>query len=152
MSPSAGRRRGAPLPPSVPPPPVQALVDTHVLLWWLDDSPKLGARARAQIADPLSAIWMSAATAWEIAIKVGLGRLDLSEPPEICLPRELERGQFRTLPVTVAHALAVRRLPAHHSDPFDRLLVAQARLEGLSIITVDPVLARYGVMTIDAAV
>ncbi|MEK7406729.1 MAG: type II toxin-antitoxin system VapC family toxin [Acidobacteriota bacterium] len=72
--------------------------------------------------------WAAAASAWEIAIKAALGRLDFDEPPETCLPRELERYGFRPLPVSLTHALAVRTLPLLHHDPFDRLLIAQARL------------------------
>ena len=126
------------------------LLDTQVLLWWLDGSPRLGRRTHARIAHPESTVWVSAATAWEIAIKAGLGRLDLGEPPETCLPREMECSGFRSLPVTVAHALAVRTLPRLHGDPFDRLLIAQALLEGLTLITSDAAIARYPVSQIDA--
>ena len=93
---------------------------------------------------------MSAATAWEIAIKSGLGRLHLSEPPEDCIPREIERGGFRALAITVDHVLAVRSLARHHGDPFDRLLIAQAMREGLRIVTADASFAAYGVATIPA--
>jgi PIN domain nuclease of toxin-antitoxin system len=131
---------------------VRLLLDTHTLLWWLGASRRLGRTARALIASPDSTVWVSAATAWEIAIKTALGRLDLGEPPEVCLPREIERGGFRPLPVGLAHALAVRALPPHHSDPFDRLLIAQAGLEGLTLVTADASIPRYGVPTIDATV
>ena len=93
---------------------------------------------------------MSAATAWEIAIKMALGRLEMDEPPEISLPRELERSAFAHLPISMAHALAVRTLPAHHRDPFDRLLIAQARLDQLVLVTADPIVAAYDVSTTDA--
>jgi PIN domain nuclease of toxin-antitoxin system len=129
---------------------VRLLLDTHALLWWLADNRKLGPRARAAIADPRSTIWVSAASAWEIAIKAALGRLDLAEPAEVCLPREIERNHFTPLPVTVGHALAVAGLPSHHSDPFDRILVAQAQLENLTIVTADKAFARYDVHTRDA--
>jgi len=127
---------------------VTLLLDTHVLLWWLDDSPRLGARARAAIADPDNTVWVSAATAWEIAIKTGLGRLELGEPPEDVLPREIERGGFRPLAISVEHALAVRALPLHHRDPFDRMLVAQAMLEDLTLVTRDENIAKYEVATL----
>jgi len=110
----------------------------------------LGAATRALIVNTTTLVWGSAATAWEIAIKTALGRLEWDEPPEICLPRELERSAFAQLPVSLAHALAVRALPVHHRDPFDRLLIAQAQLEQLSLVTADPIIARYDVSTIDA--
>lgn len=126
------------------------LLDTHVLLWWLQDSRKLGAQARDAIARPGTMVFVSAATAWEIAIKVRLGRLDLGEPPAVCLPRELARSAFESLAITPAHALAVADLPPLHSDPFDRLLVTQARLEHLRLVTGDAVLSGYDVPTLDA--
>jgi PIN domain nuclease of toxin-antitoxin system len=124
---------------------LRLLLDTHVLLWWLNDLPKLGRKARDSISDPEATVWISAATAWEIAIKVCLGRLELPEPPEICIPRELERGGFLSLPVTMAHALSVRTLPVHHGDPFDRILIAQARIEGLTLVSADEIIGRYDV-------
>ena len=126
------------------------LLDTHALLWWLDDSPRLGGEARVRIADPSVIVFVSAASAWEIAIKSGLGRLHLAPPPEECIPPEIERGGFRPLAITVEHALAVRSLARHHHDPFDRLLIAQAMCEGLGIVTTDPAFAAYGVATIAA--
>ena len=126
------------------------LLDTHVLLWWLDDNPRLGARARAAIADSDNTVWVSSATAWEIAIKTGLGRLEMSEPPEEALPREIERGGFRPLAISVEHALAVRTLPHHHRDPFDRLLIAQAMAEDLRLVTADRAFADYDVSLIAA--
>ena len=126
------------------------LLDTHAFLWWLDDNPRLGPKSRAAIADPNNTVWVSAASAWEIAIKAGLGRLEMSEPPEDALPREIERGGFRALAISVDHALAVRSLPQHHRDPFDRLLIAQAVAEGLRLITADRAFARYHVSLIEA--
>ena len=125
------------------------LLDTHVWLWWLEDNPRLGPQTRAAIGRDEATIWVSAASAWEIAIKVALGRLDLGEPSEVCLPRELKRSGFRPLAVTVDHAAAVGRLPAHHRDPFDRLLVVQAQMEGLTIVTTDPKIAKYDVPRLD---
>ncbi|MFI5178522.1 MAG: type II toxin-antitoxin system VapC family toxin [Vicinamibacterales bacterium] len=126
------------------------LLDTHAFLWWLEGHRKLGRRARTAIEQAEAGVWISAASAWEIAIKVGLGRLELDEPPEACLPREMERSGFQPLAVSVAHALAVRALPPHHADPFDRLLVVQAEAEGLTLVTADAVFGRYGVPTLDA--
>jgi PIN domain nuclease of toxin-antitoxin system len=129
---------------------VRLLLDTHALLWWLADNRKLGRRTRAAIADPRATVWVSAASAWEIAIKVALGRLELGEPPEICLPREIERNHFTSLPVTVEHALAAAGLPPHHTDPFDRMLIAQAQLENLTLVTADEAFASYDVPIRDA--
>jgi PIN domain nuclease of toxin-antitoxin system len=125
------------------------LLDTHTFLWWLEGSRKLGRRARATIGAE-SAVWVSAATAWEIAIKMALGRLALRESPETCLPREILRSGFQTLAISVAHALAVRTLPMHHADPFDRMLVAQAEAERMTLVTADTIFERYGVLTLDA--
>jgi len=130
---------------------MRLLLDTQVLLWWLGDSRRLGRRTHALLASSESAVWISAGVTWEIAIKVGLGRLDLGEPPEVCLPRELERSGFQPLPITVGHSLAVRTLPKIHSDPFDRILLAQALLEGMTLVTSDRQIARYPVSQLDAA-
>ena len=124
------------------------LLDTHVWLWWLDGHPGLGPRTRAAIGRADRLVFVSAASAWEIAIKVGLGRLDLGEAPAACLPREAKRSGFRPLAISLEHAAAVAQLPPHHRDPFDRLLVAQAQLEGLTILTNDPAIARYDVATL----
>ena len=126
------------------------LLDTHTLLWWLGGDRRLGRRAAAFIAEPRNLVWVSAATAWEIVIKVALGRLDLGEPPEKCLPREIERSRFRPLPITVEHALEVAALPHHHTDPFDRLLIAQARREGMKMVTSDPAFEAYGISILSA--
>lgn len=125
------------------------LLDTHAFLWWLAGSRKLGRRARRAIESG-DAVWLSAASAWEIAIKAALGRLELAEGPEAALPRELARSGFQPLGISVAHALAAGALPPHHADPFDRMLVAQADAEGLTLVTADDIFDRYGVPTLDA--
>lgn len=117
------------------------LLDTHTLLWWLSDDPALGDDARSAIAKELNTVMVSAASAWEISIKRALGKLDAPED----LPSALEMGDLHPLPITIHHAIAAGALPRHHDDPFDRMLVAQARLEGLTIVTRDEQLARYGV-------
>ena len=124
-------------------------LDTHVWLWWLEGSDEIGLQIRTVIGRADATIWVSAATAWEITIKVALGRLDLGEPPHVCLPRELKRSGFRPLPISLDHTLAVGRLPPLHRDPFDRLLVAQAQMNGLTIVTADPKIAKYDVPTLD---
>jgi PIN domain nuclease of toxin-antitoxin system len=117
------------------------LVDTHVLLWWLADDPTLPPHARAAIAAPEHRVAVSAASAWEIAIKRALGKLDAPDD----LHRTLLVSGFDELAITVDHATVAGALPRHHDDPFDRMLVAQALVEDLTVITVDPRFAAYGV-------
>ena len=121
------------------------LLDTSALLWWLGDSERLGPLARSTIADPDNLIYVSAASAWEIAIKVQLGRLAGPPDPATWLPAELAANRFTPLAIGLHHALAVERLPPHHRDPFDRLLIAQAAIERLMLITGDWQLERYAV-------
>lgn len=121
------------------------LLDTHVLLWALTDDKRLKPAARIAIEDPSAIVYVSAASAWEIAIKAGLGRIRLSGNPAKWLPVELARADFTELPVSMEHAFAVERLPRHHGDPFDRLLVAQAQIEGLALATADRKIGRYDV-------
>lgn len=117
------------------------LLDTHILLWWLSDDPLLPAAAREAIASPENEVIVSAASAWEIAIKKSAGRLDAPDD----LVEALEANDFETLPITPAHAIAAGTLPPHHSDPFDRMLIAQARTDGLTLITVDKRFPQYDV-------
>jgi PIN domain nuclease of toxin-antitoxin system len=115
------------------------LLDTNVLLWWLADSPRLSGDARKMItASP--AVYVSAATTWEIEIKRALGKLNAPEN----LEEELSASHFVPLAITVAHSIAAARLPRHHDDPFDRMLIAQASLEGLTLVTSDRRLEDYG--------
>jgi PIN domain nuclease of toxin-antitoxin system len=126
------------------------LLDTQVLLWWKEGSRKLGQRARREIETHAAPIHVSAVTAWEIAIKSQLGRLTLAAPLHSWMPGGLEREGFEMLSVTVEHAVAVASLPAHHPDPFDRLLIAQAQIEDLTIVTSDTAFDEYGVRVLDA--
>jgi PIN domain nuclease of toxin-antitoxin system len=115
------------------------IIDTHVLLWWLDDNPALTRRARAAIADGKNLAFVSAAVIWEIRIKQAVGKLVL--PPNF--RNVLDQQPFQSLPVTAEHAHALEDLPFHHRDPFDRILIAQARIEGFTIMTHDPVFSKY---------
>jgi PIN domain nuclease of toxin-antitoxin system len=112
---------------------VNVLLDTHVLLWWLADDPSLPPAVRAAIADTQTTVLVSAASVWEISIKQAAGRLDA--PDDIL--EALEQSDFETLPITADHALAAGILAPHHADPFDRMLIAQAQAERLTLITVD---------------
>lgn len=116
------------------------LLDTHVFLWWQAGDPRLGEEVKERLAEsPL--IFVSAASAWEAAIKVALGRLRLPKTVE----EGVEEAGFSKLPVTFAHAERVASLPRHHADPFDRLLIAQAQQEGLTLVTHDVAFRRYEV-------
>lgn len=125
------------------------LLDTHALVWWVLDSDRLGPRTRAEIKTT-SHVYISSVSVWELSIKVSRGRLQLSRPYEEWIPDVLQHG-FEPLPINLYHAYAIRVLPLLHGDPFDRMLVAQAQCEGLTIVTVDPVISAYGVSTLDAS-
>ena len=127
---------------------MNVLLDTHAFLWWIADDVRLSQAARDAISDPDNEILVSAASAWEIAIKVGIGRLTLPAPAKRFVPRQVQRNGFVALPIQLEHALAVEDLPKHHKDPFDRMLVAQARAEKLTLITDDPLIQRYNVETL----
>lgn len=122
---------------------MRLLLDTHTFLWWITDDDRLSDRAGGLIADGGNEVFFSAASAWEIAIKAGLGRITVPDDLWSFTPEQLERNAFQSLPVHVAHAVAVIALPDIHRDPFDRMLVAQALTEGLTIVTGDAWIARY---------
>jgi PIN domain nuclease of toxin-antitoxin system len=119
---------------------MKLLLDTHVVLWWRLDSPRLGAEARKAIASADMA-WVSAASAWEVAIKRAVGKLRFTGS----FAAMVAASEFDELPITLAHAEQVSLLAPHHADPFDRMLVAQARSEGLTLVTHDKQLAPYDV-------
>jgi len=122
---------------------VNILLDTHIALWAITDSPRLPRQAREWIAAPEQTIWISVASIWEIAIKHALGRGDMPVSSQDALRWFFQSG-YRLLPIEAKHAVAVEDLPAHHNDPFDRLLVAQAFVEPMRLVTHDPLLALYG--------
>lgn len=124
---------------------MNVLLDTHVLLWWLNDDRALSQDAREVIGNEENLIFVSAATVWEIRIKEALGKLDV--PPDF--GQVLQAQPFLFLDITVAHANAIAALPPHHRDPFDRMLVAQAGVERLVIVTHDERFKSYGVPLIE---
>jgi len=131
---------------------VNLLLDTQALLWWRDGSRRLGRRARQAIEREAATVAVSAASVWEIVIKSSIGRLRLKDSLDVWMQSALESHGFATLSVTVAHAAAVAALPPHHGDPFDRLLIAQAHLERLTLVTADAAFDDYDVPVLDARV
>jgi PIN domain nuclease of toxin-antitoxin system len=121
------------------------LLDTGVWLWSLWDPERISRRGRAVISDLGNDVFLSAVTSWEVAIKSAAGKLDLPEAPGTYVPRRMADQGLRPLPVSHQHALAVFGLPPHHHDPFDRLLVAQATLEDMVLITADRMVEKYPV-------
>ena len=121
------------------------LLDTHAFLWWVDDAPRLPEAARAAIGEVDQACFVSLASCWEIAIKVSLGKLTIASSLERFVAEQMAVNGFQPLAITLAHMARVAALPFHHRDPFDRLLVAQAIDEDLTIVSADPVFEQYGV-------
>ena len=129
---------------------MRILLDTQCWLWMAASPEKLSPHARALVRTTEHELYLSAASAWEIAIKHALGKLRLPQPPERYVPARSETLRTLPLPIDESHALRVAVLPSHHRDPFDRLLVAQAQIEDLPILTADPVFGRYDVEVIAA--
>ncbi len=121
------------------------LLDTHVWLWWITEPERLPGRMVAALESPANRPLLSVASSWEIAVKYAIGKLPLPESPETFVPTRLKRDDIETLPIEHRHALHVASLPAHHGDPFDRLLIAQARLENIPVATIDPKFQAYEV-------
>jgi PIN domain nuclease of toxin-antitoxin system len=124
---------------------VKALLDTHAFLWWISDDPRLSEKAREIIADGRHELFFSAASGWEISIKTGLGRLEVPENLQRFIADQLSRNAIQVLPIYLSHALHTGTLPAHHRDPFDRILVSQAILEEMPLLSADSHLSRYPV-------
>ncbi|WP_438038115.1 type II toxin-antitoxin system VapC family toxin [Sorangium sp. So ce128] len=123
---------------------MKLLLDTHVWLWAALTPERIATTARQAIEDPHNTLLISAASAWEIAVKHAIGKLPLPERPELLVPRVIAALEGIELPVTSRHAISSAALPHHHRDPFDRLPVAQALCEGAALVTVDELLTRYG--------
>jgi PIN domain nuclease of toxin-antitoxin system len=127
---------------------VTLLLDTHAFLWFVWADPLLSTTAKSAVEDPANRKLVSVASAWEIAIKAGNGKLTLGAPATVFVPRELAKNNFDLLEITLTHATAVETLPQHHRDPFDRLLIVQTQIEGLTIVSVDTAFDAYGVTRI----
>lgn len=124
---------------------MRLLLDTHTFLWFLLNDPQLGTRARDLIVDPDNDIEVSPATYWEIAIKISIRKYELPEPYEVFIEREIVTNDFRILPIEPKHTAVLTILPFHHRDPFDRLLIAQAMVEDIPILSVDEAFDAYSV-------
>ena len=127
---------------------MKALLDTHVFLWWIMDDPQLSDRSRELITNRNNTFYLSAASGWEIMIKARLGRLQLPKNPQRFISEQLSLNNIESLPVQMSHALHTITLPDHHRDPFDRILIAQAQLEKLAILSADPQIIKYEVKVI----
>ncbi len=127
---------------------MQLLLDTHTFLWWIDDDPRLSVTARSLIANSHNDLLLSAASGWEMAIKVRLGKLRLPDDASVYIAEQMLENNIRSLAIEMSHALHTHALPLHHRDPFDRLLVAQCQLESLAIVTADPLISQYDVNAI----
>ncbi len=127
---------------------IDSLLDTHTVIWFFQADPRLSASAKALIEDPANRKLVSIATCWEVAIKIGLGKLNLGEPSRPYLERAIAGNNFELLPITLEHATTVEGLPLHHKDPFDRLLIAQAIIEGIPIICADSAFDAYPIARI----
>jgi len=119
------------------------LLDTHAFLWWITDDAQLSKKVRELIGDGRNKIYWSAASSWEVAIKYALGRLSLPDIPEKFISSALVENRIESLPIKNLHAFRAGHLPHHHQDPFDRMLIAQAQVESLALLSNDPQCNRY---------
>lgn len=124
---------------------MRLLLDTHTLLWWLTDDPRLSAPARKSIANPRHDCYVSIASCWELAIKASLGKIRLAKPVERFIPSELAANDFQLLSIEFRHVARVESMEFHHRDPFDRMLVAQALAEKMPLVSADEMFDAYGV-------
>jgi PIN domain nuclease of toxin-antitoxin system len=124
---------------------VRVLLDTHVFLWAVTDDPRLRPTHRALYVDKSHDFYLSIASVWEIVIKAGLGKLPIPSPVAEYVQRQMEKNRVALLGIQTRHLTRLEELRPVHRDPFDRMIVAQALVEGMAVMTVDPVVARYGV-------
>ena len=124
------------------------LLDTHVFLWWIMDSPQISENVRKLMSEGSSDLFWSAASSWEIAIKYANGKLPLPDEPEVFIVSELSINRISSLSITDAHSFMAGKLPVHHRDPIDRMLIAQSNFENMPLITSDQIISKYEVKTI----
>jgi PIN domain nuclease of toxin-antitoxin system len=124
---------------------VKLLLDTHAFLWLVEGSPNLSQAAQAALTDPLNELFLSVASAWEMAIKISNGKLRLSEPLDRFIAKWTATYLLEQVPIQMTHAVAVAALLPHHRDPFDRLLIAQSQIEGMQLVSGDGKFAPYGI-------
>ena len=129
---------------------MRLLLDTHVFLWAAAEPERIAPTVRALITDGANEVFVSAAVAWEIAIKHALGKLTLPIAPAVYVPARLATLGFIELPISAAHALAISGLPNHHNDPFDRIMIAQAQVEGMTFVSADQDALAYPVHALKA--
>ncbi len=127
---------------------MRVLVDTHVFLWWINADRRISAKAKEILSNGESSLLFSAASLWEVAIKLRTGKLRLAEPAAETLREQMAAQRMTDLPVRADHALALLDLPLLHRDPFDQILIAQARTEKLPILSADPLISQYPVEVI----
>ena len=124
---------------------MKLLLDTHAFLWWVEGTPALGRRARAAVANPDNEVFLSVASCWELAIKLSLGKLRLTQRLDRFVQEQLALNGFSLFAIELRHVVGVADLPFHHRDPFDRLLAAQALEDQLPVVSADRIFRRYGV-------
>lgn len=127
---------------------MRALLDTHTFLWWIIDNPQISSRVRDIMSNSSNELFLSAASCWEIAIKAKIGRIKLPDRPQIFVSQQMALNTIQGLPIQISHALHVFNLPHHHKYPFDRIIIAQAQLEKLPILTSDAMISKYKVKII----
>lgn len=129
---------------------MRLLLDTHVFLWLESEPEKIASPVRTALADADNELYVSAASGWEIAIKYAVGKLKLPSKPLVYVPSRISRGGFGHLDISMEHVLAIGALPPLHDDPFDRLLIAQAQIDGMTLVTADERIRSYPVHTLRA--
>jgi PIN domain nuclease of toxin-antitoxin system len=127
---------------------MKAILDTHAILWWVTNNPQLSQTVRDIISDSSNTLYFSVVSSWEIIIKAKTGKLPLPEPPTQFIQSCLTVNRFVSLPIDLSHILQVDNLPNRHKDPFDRILIAQAQVENIPLITIDHLIVQYSVQTI----
>ncbi len=123
------------------------LLDTHVFLWWITDSPLISERVRQLMIEGSSELFWSSASSWEISIKYANGKLPLPDKPEIFIPSELANNRISSISLTDEHSFLAGKLPKHHRDPFDRVLIAQSNFENMPLVSSDQIMSQYKVKT-----